>query len=491
MLQFKEGIPRNWRAHAESAGLGKNVTRHELQDLLYPEDIYCSCGAMRPFRKTAPVRTETCGAKECANALKKQRTSKTSFEKYGVSHPTKSSEVKNKQAKTFEGKYGGHPTKLKSVQDTRAKTNLSRYGVLTPAIEPTRLKQSVLLRQQRELEKFNRSTWPDRVKQFSVELGITTSDQFNGFKHALKWKHTCGHEWVDRMKPIPKCPICSVSSEEAACFNFCTSLGEKPCQNDRELIKPYELDLFFPDKNLAIEMNGAYWHSDGKGLPLLDKLKLCANKNIRLLHVMDYEWNERPEIVKSHIRHALSLTSNKVNARNCQVAIIAPALSRQFLQETHLQGSAKAKFHFGLFMNAGLVAVMTIGKSRWAASEMEIIRWSTGLNLNVRGGFSKVLKFALEQIGNCKIISYCDKRYGTGKVYEAAGFSYAGDTKPGYFWLKGRKRLSRHQTQKHKLAALLGIEISGTETFHMEQAGWVKVLDAGHQRWVLENVEPM
>jgi hypothetical protein len=69
-------------------------------------------------------------------------------------------------------------------------------------------------------------------------------------------------------------------------------------------------------------------------------------------------------------------------------------------------------------------------------------------------------------------------------VYKAAGFTHAGDTKPGYVWVQGRRVLSRHETMKHKLPGLLkDFDPALSERENMEHAGWCQVFDAGHQRW--------
>ena len=32
--------------------------------------------------------------------------------------------------------------------------------------------------------------------------------------------------------------------------------------SDRSLINPYELDIYLPEKKIAIEFNGLYWHGE-------------------------------------------------------------------------------------------------------------------------------------------------------------------------------------------------------------------------------------
>lgn len=40
------------------------------------------------------------------------------------------------------------------------------------------------------------------------------------------------------------------------------SYGIDALLNDRQVLKPAELDIYVPSKKLAIEYDGMYWHSD-------------------------------------------------------------------------------------------------------------------------------------------------------------------------------------------------------------------------------------
>ena len=60
-------------------------------------------------------------------------------------------------------------------------------------------------------------------------------------------------------------------------MQFCKQYYPNLIQNDRNLIKPYQLDIIIPKIKLAIQFNGLYWHSIDK-MPLgfhLMKTELC------------------------------------------------------------------------------------------------------------------------------------------------------------------------------------------------------------------------
>jgi DNA-directed RNA polymerase subunit RPC12/RpoP len=108
-----------------------------------------------------------------------------------------------------------------------------------------------------------------------------------GHKHNIAW-----HNWQQGRR----CPYCSivVSKGEIEVRNFIESLGIKVSANDRnQIFNPdtgngFELDIFMPTINKAIEYNGEYWHQD-KSRDLL-KQQLCKSKEIDLMTIWDKEW---------------------------------------------------------------------------------------------------------------------------------------------------------------------------------------------------------
>ena len=62
--------------------------------------------------------------------------------------------------------------------------------------------------------------------------------------------------------------------------------------NSKKIIYPFELDMYIPELKLAIEFNGTYFHSllhiKNKNYHL-EKSLLCREKNIRLIHVYEFE----------------------------------------------------------------------------------------------------------------------------------------------------------------------------------------------------------
>ena len=88
----------------------------------------------------------------------------------------------------------------------------------------------------------------------------------------------------------------------------------------RKIIKPYELDIYIPDLKLAIEYNGNYWHSiknnSNKNYHLMKSL-LCRNKNIRLIHIYEFEdFEQQKQLLKDLILGTDNYPKNDFNKNN-------------------------------------------------------------------------------------------------------------------------------------------------------------------------------
>lgn len=59
--------------------------------------------------------------------------------------------------------------------------------------------------------------------------------------------------------------------------------------NNRSIIKPYEIDIFFNDYNLGFEYDGKYYHPE----PNKNKILLCKNKGIKLIIINEYNLLKR------------------------------------------------------------------------------------------------------------------------------------------------------------------------------------------------------
>ena len=259
-------------------------------------------------------------------------------------------------------------------------------------------------------------------------------------------------------------------------FAFLSSLGFE-CEMS-------EFGINVSKKNIAIEMNGVYWHHDESGkISLLEKSLMAEKAGVQVIHIWDYEWSEKQSIIKSILRSKLGKAERKLNARQCEVREIDLQTSSDFLETYHLQGSCRSSLKLGVFFKNELVGVATFGKPRFEKFEgLELLRMCFKENVSVRGGVSKLMSLV-----DGPILTYADARFSNGAGYLAAGFNYVMQTQPGYSWFHPRFGIvTRYESMKSKLPELLGesFDPNVTEDENMRRNKFIKLLDCGNNKLV-------
>ena len=311
------------------------------------------------------------------------------------------------------------------------------------------------------------------------------------------------------------CPSCinngkSKGEEEVA--QYIESFGLKIERGRRDIIPPKELDIYIPEKNLAIEYNGIAFHND-KMKPRdyhLQKYLACKANGIRLIQILDILWLTKQEQIKSLLAHALGARTNerKIDARKCEVRPVKVGELRDFFDANHIQGHVyTASLALGLFYEDEVVAAMTFskgGNQRGAARVGRQGAWTLSRYATsrvVRGGFQKLLKHGRDLIGwGHDIVSFSANDYFAGRAYEAAGFVKDAEIGPDYQVYHPRNGLHHKSHWQRRLipARLAEIGWEGgfdpatdkrTEWEVEDEVGAVRVFDSGKRRWRLRGVD--
>ena len=260
--------------------------------------------------------------------------------------------------------------------------------------------------------------------------------------------------------------------------------------HDRNVISPQELDIYIPEKHIAIEFNGTYWHSTEKVEPKYHQNKTiaCAKKGIQLIHIFEYEWNDADKQTK-----LLELLKSKIvspdtilYARNTELKQVSDSEAETFLNKYHLQGSAPATIKLGLYNDKELVSILTFGPPRFNNNyTYEIIRYCNKFGVGIVGGIEKLYKYFIDTYKPKSVITYSDISKFTGNVYSKIEFKpiQPGSlTEPGYVWINEENNLvmQRYETQKQKLLKLgIGTK-EQTEKEIMVNNGFLQVYNCGN-----------
>lgn len=299
----------------------------------------------------------------------------------------------------------------------------------------------------------------------------------------------------------------TTSAGESEVAEWLIKEGFKLIRNDRETLNGFELDIFIPDKNIGIEYNGSYWHSDGV---LTHSRKhetkaLRAEKiGIKIITIWDFDWELRKDFIKRMILHRLGNgDGKKINARDCESRSVNNKDAADFYDKTHIQGaSGKAIANYGLFKNDVLVACMSFsqGASRRGKSgnsEWELSRYST--NGIIRGGASKLFSAFKKEHNPDVVWSFSDRQHFGGDLYTTLGFIEDGRVSADYrvyhqssnkLWHKSawqRKHIPTRLTELGINEQFNPLTDTRTEREMQSIAGVLRIMDAGKVRWKWSN----
>lgn len=323
-------------------------------------------------------------------------------------------------------------------------------------------------------EDFNELTYQERLIKINSPL-ICLENYVN---RDTKIKHmctNCGYKWLVAPDNIlthkTGCPKCAnkitQSKYELDLIKMIKENSDlEVIEKDRTILDGQEIDIYVPEKKIAIEVDGLYWHCDeykDKNYHI-DKTNKCKEKGIRLIHVFD---DDNYEIVESKIKHILGLNNNlpKVYARKCYVEEISTEYKNQFLKDNHLQGTDNSTIKLGLWYPTDegdiLVSVMTFRKPQVSLGnkknkvkyDYELSRFANCNDYLVIGSFGKLFKYFENNYKWNSIITYADLRWSVGDIYFKNNFTLDHISKPNYFYFNRntKERFHRYSFRKQVL----------------------------------------
>ena len=133
--------------------------------------------------------------------------------------------------------------------------------------------------------------------------------------------------------------------------------------NTREIISPYEIDVYLPELKIGFEMNGVYWHSDKfKDRNYhLRKYLMSKEKGVRLYSIFEDDWKFNKEIVKNFIKARLGIYDFILNIDECEIKEAKEIkIIEDFLNENNFYGyDENSTINFGLYHNDELVSLIS------------------------------------------------------------------------------------------------------------------------------------
>ena len=433
---------------------------------------------------------------------KKKQTLYSNFGEKGLKH----SDIRDKKKNTSQQKYKtDHPKQSEEVKKTCKEKLLKKYGV------------DNWMKTEEAKVRF-RQIWKRKMKDYVLELVESRNLQLvseyetahqNITIKCKKCQNTFEILWNSFQQGGGVCPTCfpgtnGKSFMEGEIKNFITSLGFTIIENDKKLIKPYEIDIIVNNTKIAIEFCGLWCHSSGGNVPFLVskdyhkmKLEKCADKGYRLITIFEDEWILKRNIVISRLKYILGVSdAKKVRASDCQIKIIDFKTSKEFLDNYHLQGSSISSVRLGAFIdNNILVSVMTFAKKSISKGskdtnslDLELSRFASHPDFRIHGIAKKFLDFLSENYLWGELITFADRRWSVGGVYKKLGFDLVNSNPEPNYWYWGktiRGRSHRFNFCKSKLVNMEHFNQQFSEKQIMALEGFAWIYDCGHLKFKL------
>jgi very-short-patch-repair endonuclease len=452
---------------------------------------------------------------------------KTNQERYGVDYYYQSDEFKEKRRSSLQEKFGTVGfTGLEKTLEKRRNTNLINCGFEHPMKNPDYCAELTIKSKNAIFEiygvynAFQSEEIKQKIRKTNNEkYGIHSfkkSHYSDDYKHVLDNKEEFKKLLYEYgTYKLAEMINCDLSTIHEASKKYDISLPPRSRSNLEETFEDFlnhnkinfiaasrrilpsgkELDFYLPEHNLAIEINGIYWHSEisgGKDRNYhYDKWKECDVLGITLLSIQEDEFAEKTNFWLNKILYMTGkLSLKKIHARKCEIRELNNV--SEFLETHHIQGFCSSSYKLGLFYDDNLVSVMTFSKPRDNKNKtIDLSRFCNHSDYLVSGGASKLLSYFVKTYGHSyeNIISFSDNNYSNGNVYGALGFDLAKELAPDYKYTKQGKRYHKAAFRKDAIFSKFDIPEdmkNATEWELMQYLGYDRIWDTGKKKWEMK-----
>lgn len=319
---------------------------------------------------------------------------------------------------------------------------------------------------QQRINDKNRLSFDEVLQRIeSMQLQITVLSTASDYTHRQRSKlrikcNQCETEDNVTLTNIERCwncrnckPIGSRQQIDIAKWISCEFNVDVKISN-RIVIHPLELDIWIPERSVAIEYHGLYWHSGGRNSDSFDtekhaqKQTACESANIHLIQFFSDEWNNHKRLCESLIRNALSTPTNQVNFDDCNVVVSTSRIQDDPLGRwVDFQGNQISFYDH----NDKLLLTWFY---RIENGDLEVIESFRRYDVIVIDGTERIISRLLQMhrnIGIRAIRTTIDRRLQSAIPWLSVGFVEIESIAPRSWWTNGKKRTVCKQNNDDRL----------------------------------------
>ena len=294
------------------------------------------------------------------------------------------------------------------------------------------------------------------------------------------------------------CPYHKInySVNENKIYEYVKTLQPNVIQHDRTILNGNELDIYVPDKKIAIEYNGLYWHSElqKKNDYHLLKTEECEKQGVRLIHIFEDEWLHKAKICKSMLSNMFGISKNKIDAKKCTVKETDKKEATDFLNDNHINGWCPSQIKLGLYYENRLVSLMTFRKSKQFSNnnqtKYDLLRFCNKIDTDVINGESELFEYFIKNYSPASVISYADRRWSNDDLYQKLGFKHLRNSKPNYYYIIGTIRKNSLNFRKSILIKKYNCPVEMTEKEFCHSQKWYRIYDCGTKLYEWKDNQP-
>ena len=462
--------------------------------------IYCSkeCSNKAPEKKEKlkVIFNEKYGgnAPACSKKVRAKMES-TMLDRFGVKNCQQNKEISNRTKNTHITRYGGQGNGSKLLKEKYINTCLKLYNVDNSSkSDAVREKLSIAKRKNIiDNHKYIVEYIKDndkllcRCKCPHTDCNKCDEKEFVIDSTALANRLSHGIEICTKLLPFK--PL--TSKYELILADILREHNIEFETNYRGIISK-ELDIYTPSKNIAIEFNGVFHHSDERkpNNYHVNKYNECKAKGIQLISIWEDLYITKYNIVKSVLLSKLGIYSNKIYGRKCNIGIVDSKTANKFYEDNHIQGACNASIHYALIYNDDIVSMMSFGKRSLGKDcdiQWELIRYCSLLNTCVIGGASKLFNRFIHDYNPTKIISWSSNDISDGSMYKKLGFEFVNSSSS--YWYVSKQSCKRYHRSVFSKANMIkrGIITEDDKRTEREIAIDMKfrrIFDTGQTKWI-------
>ncbi len=205
------------------------------------------------------------------------------------------------------------------------------------------------------------------------------------------------------------------------------------------------------------------------------------------IYVFEDRWKSRRELIEKRLA-AHQGRFRSIFARKCLVSRPDAATARRFLEDNHVYGYAKCSYRYGLEYEGELVAVSTFsaprpitrminGRER-IVSSYEWVRAASLPDCRICGGMGRLLKAFIDEVHPDDIMTYADREWSEGGVYEKLGFTRTAQLPPQKFLVdpSTMRRISCRKVERDRIRGLGEVSANAVTIYNLGSIKYVLTL---------------